>query len=130
MIAAVATWFAGHGCGTVGVDLFKGKLPATPANAAAIMERPGLPPVDVFGGTAWEQPRWRILVRATTYSAARVRAERFYRAALTIMNMPIGDSFYLSVETYPPEHADVDDLARQILEVTVEVKRTLTTPIP
>lgn len=130
MIDAAALWFAAQGCGTVGVDLFKGKLPGTPPNAAAIMERPGLPPVDVFGGTAWEQPRWRILVRATSYAVARARAERFYRAALTIANLPIGGSVYLSVEPLPPAHADLDELLRPILEVTMEVRRTLTTPVP
>lgn len=125
MIVDVADWLAARGCGTVNADLFLGTLPAVPAVAAALQERPGLPPLDDFGATALEQPRWLVLVRDPSYAAARQRAERFYRALLTITNLPIGTAVYTTVRVYPPEQLDIDTLGRHVLGVAVEAQKTL-----
>jgi Bacteriophage minor capsid protein len=69
-----------RGAGTVGVDLFVGQLPPLPANAMAVIEYSGAPPLRVFGATpaqatAQEDARAQVVIRALTHAAARDAAQ-------------------------------------------------------
>src|SRR5574337_2076253 len=86
--------------GTLGTDLFTGTLPDTPDNAVALYEYGGVTPVSTLGpGQAkFERPRVQVLVRATTYSAARSKIESIYKLLHGLANTSLSSVRYLLVE--------------------------------
>lgn len=80
----LATLITGAGQGTLGVDLFKsallGSRPSGVTIFTQIIDTGGTSPVETHDGDVFERLSAQIIVRASTYPAARTRALAIWRA--------------------------------------------------
>ncbi len=72
LLEAIALLVEQNALGTRGIDLFEGKLPASPDNAIAIFEYAGEPQMV---NQPIEFPSLQLLVRNTSYQAGRAKIE-------------------------------------------------------
>lgn len=126
VLADLAGWFEGRGCGTRAVDLFLGFLPPDPDAAAAMLEVGGLPARRAFDGVLWEAPRVQVLVRGGDYAAGRTLAESYHDAALALGNEVLASGArYLQAEPLqPPFHVERDERGRALFSLNLQVWRT------
>jgi Bacteriophage minor capsid protein len=79
VLEAVGDYLAANGHGTLGTDLFLGRMPETPDLCRAVYEYEGAPPVETMGAaaTAVDKPRIQVLCRGgrDDYPAARDEAQ-------------------------------------------------------
>lgn len=73
ILADIGSILQSAGVGTVGTDIFLGKLPATPDNCVAVFEYAGEPPDLHWNG---EYPGLQILVRNKNYDTGRQKIEQ------------------------------------------------------
>jgi hypothetical protein len=94
----IATFLATAGLGTVGADLFKGKLPNDPNACGALYEYGGLPPEGQFGATSFkhESPSVQVVFRGEPhdYEGPRAKAETAYRALTAVETQSLSGTFY------------------------------------
>ena len=89
VLESVGTYLAANGQGTVGTNLFLGRLPTSPDACVAVYEYQGAPPREVFGASAliMARPRIQVVVRGARddYPTARDKtiAIRDLLAAIT-----------------------------------------------
>ena len=84
--------------GTVGTNIFSGKLRATPAEQVALLPYPGAPPEHVCGGgMTISKERVQVLARSTTHAAAEALSWLCAQALSAIANQTIEGSRYRSV---------------------------------
>lgn len=107
-VEQIGYWLETQGCGTVGVDIFSGRLVDAPAQAIGVIEYPGAPGEYVHDriGVNIDKPSAQILVRAASYSEAQALAQVAY-LALDVNNqlitVPPSDSArYLSISPMHP----------------------------
>lgn len=92
----MAAYLEGHGVGTVGTDLFKGKRPDNPDDIMVIYEYPGNVPEyvqDSFTPKA-ERPQLQFLARSKDYETARLNAARMWSAVCGITNADLSGTRY------------------------------------
>jgi hypothetical protein len=95
MIDDIATYLAGQGIGTVGTNLFKGMLPASPDNCVALFEYGGERPDLV--GTYVERPKLNVRVRNTSYSAGRSACGSIIEDLHTVGDTTLSGTRYLYI---------------------------------
>lgn len=83
LLDEIGTYLQTQGVGTLAVDLFLGRMPATPDTAMSVMEYGGLAPVKAMsatpGAAVLEMPSIQVLSRSANYTTARTRAESAYK---------------------------------------------------
>ncbi len=129
----VATYLATNSTRlTVGVNLTKGYMPATPATVTTIFETGGLPPVNQFstGGNfrIFEQPGLMVHSRSTDYQTARLVAEDVFTILDGVANEGIPTStgvHYAGIDAVQsPFDLGQDSNDRHLLSVNFNVIKT------
>lgn len=109
--------------GTVGTDLFAGRLPAGVVNGTVLVMYPGKAPEFVCGGLTLIIPRLQVRVRNTDDATAISKAEQLVLLLGAIVNQTIGGKYYRSV--MPLQSAgllfqDKNDVANYGFNIEVE----------
>lgn len=108
-------------------NLFYSRLPEDPDSAACVYEYVGDKAHTLGGGIAvWEVVRIQVMVRATTYSAARTAIEKVIRALDVVVDATINGTKYMrimSIDTPTQLEPDAKDRVRLVtsFEVTKEL---------
>lgn len=108
MLEDVTTHLQGTSLGTLGTNLFMGRMPDTPNFAIAVFEYGGAPPIDTFrSGTTVRPPtidrgRVQVMVRSTATATASSRAWDIYDTLGSVANQKLvgsssGGTQYLSI---------------------------------
>jgi len=103
--------------GTVGTDVFKSMLPATPDACVALIETGGLAPTRALGtaGIQYERPGVQFLVRGAPndYQTPRTTAQTLFEDLATIEAEDLsGTRYYISENLQEPFPLDVDENRR------------------
>jgi hypothetical protein len=126
----VATFIASACSLTVGTDLFKGKLPDTPDECAAVFEYGGLAPDYTLGQTAAsvEYPRIQFVFRGDPddYSGPRATAETAYRACAAQRGSTLTSTKYQALlPLQPPFLLNRDPKGRVSIAFNVQAMKEL-----
>ena len=117
----LAGYLADQSLGTLGTNLFLGRLPAAPDAAIALRQSGGLPPLESFNSRV-EAPRVQVLIRETSYAACRFWAERLFQSFENIANTPLSGVQYLKCESdTSPAFLEQDNNGRYIFVLNLEV---------
>ena len=113
----LATRIATAISGTVGTDVFKSLLPATPDAAVAVIETGGMAPEKRFGtkGIEWERPAVQVIVRGAPgdYETARTTCQTIFENVAEIETEDLsGTRYYLSEPLQNPFSLDRDEKSR------------------
>jgi len=129
----VATYLAANSTRlTVGVNLTKGYMPATPSTITTLFETGGQSPIHTFstGGVvrAFEQPGIMIHSRSTDYQTARTTIEAAYTILDSVGNRTLPTSsgtWYGSIDAVQaPFDIGQDANDRHLLSVNFAVRKT------
>jgi hypothetical protein len=135
LLDEIAKYLADNSIGTVGTNIFKGHLPATPNTATSIFEEPGSGPSFTFGlAPAYETPHLQIVCRSSEYKAARVKAETIYRLLDGVAGVTLKPAatdtgaLYLRIEPLQvPFGLGNDENARALVSCNYRVMKELST---
>lgn len=110
--------------GTVGTDIFLGRLPETPDNGIAIISYPGSEPLHTFGTDNWAgRPRFQVKVRNTSFAAAETKAGQCV-TALSFVEVVISGTRYLRCSALQdPFQLSHDQNERAVFAVNFEAWR-------
>lgn len=114
----IADYLATQGCGTVSSDIFTGRLPDTPDDCLAVIERPGAPPLmTLTGGSLAElkidRPMIMIRIRSADYSSGRTLAHLAFKALHGLTEVTLGGSLiHLMEALQSPAHLGIDEKQR------------------
>lgn len=116
----IALYLQQQGIGMIGVDIFKGQLPATPDNAIALFEYAG-EPQDLTDANL-EYPGLQVLVRNKSYSAGRQKIEQARSALHGLTEATINNVRYLLIQArQSPEALPRDENGRAIFVVNFRI---------
>lgn len=128
LLDELGSYLQAQALGTLGTDLFTGLLPDSPDAAVAILEYGGVAPVHALGGgnAKWERPRVQVVVRATTYSAARTKIETIYKLLHKLTDTVLTGVRYLVIDAVQsPFFLERDANNRVKLAVNFQVQKEL-----
>lgn len=116
------------GAGTKMVDLFAGPYPPTPVNLAGVTETGGFPADHVMGGGPGgainERPRVQIMVRSTTYAAARNRAQQICSVLDGLSDQTVNGVFYHWAQAIgPPAYVGQDANGHHLFSANFDLLR-------
>jgi hypothetical protein len=129
----VATYLAANSTRlTVGVNLTKGYMPASPASVVTIFETPGLPPINQFSTgdlyRVYEQPSMMIHSRSTDYQTGRLVMEDVFTILDGVANRGLPTSsgvWYAGIDAVQsPFDLGQDSNDRHIMSVNFNVQKT------
>ncbi|TCS80377.1 minor capsid protein [Tepidibacillus fermentans] len=116
----IALYLQQKGIGTIGTDIFKGQLPATPDNAIALFEYAG-EPQDLTDANL-EYPGLQVLVRNKSYSAGRQKIEQVRNTLHGLTETVINNVRYLLIQAkQSPEALPRDESDRAIFVVNFRI---------
>lgn len=99
--------------GTIGMDIFKGQLPATPDNAIALFEYAG-EPQDLTDANL-EYPSLQVMVRNKSYATGRQKIEQIRNTLHGLTETTINNVRYLLIQAkQSPEALPRDENGRAI----------------
>ena len=128
LLDEIGNYLQAQAVGTLGTDLFTGTLPDAPDACTGLMEYGGAAPVHALGGgqAKYERPRLQVVVRATTYTAARTKIETVYKLLQALSNTTLSSVRYLSVEAVAsPAFLERDANNRVKLVVNFQIHKEL-----
>lgn len=128
MLVELGEWLEDQAVGTVGTNLFLGRLPDTPDAATALFEYAGAAPFHTMGPTVvWERPRLQVLCRAADYATARSQAETIYQLLDVVAETTIESVRYHQIEALQsPFLVQRDANDRPVIGCNYEVWRDVT----
>jgi len=116
----IAFYLQQKGIGTIGTDIFKGQLPATPDNAIALFEYAG-EPQDLTDANL-EYPGLQVLVRNKSYASGRQKIEQLKNDLHGITETTINNVRYLLIQAkQSPEALPRDENGRAIFVVNFRI---------
>lgn len=102
-----------HGVGTIGNNLFKGKMPDQPDDCTALFEYAGKPPDLHWDG---EYPGLQVRVRNKNYTAGRAKIEEIKNLLHGLTEQMLGTTRYLLIRAnQSPESIGQDKNGRNEL---------------
>lgn len=121
---------AAHGqtnsLGTVGTDLFKSNLPATPDGATALFQYEGDPTSDSFSGVQSENPRLQIQNRAATRATAEQKAYDWLNLLNLKGNLTVNGKAYRWIKAmHSPAFLKIDENNRFVFVTNYTVKKVI-----
>lgn len=89
---------AAQAVGTFGTTIFIGRMPDEPTAAIAIMGYPGMQPQYVHNQATpgYERPRFQVMARAATWTAADTLIRAAFAALASVRNLTINATRYLA----------------------------------
>lgn len=116
----IALYLQQKGIGTIGTDIFKGQLPATPDNAIALFEYAG-EPQDLTDANL-EYPGLQVLVRNKSYASGRQKIEQLKNDLHGITETTINNVRYLLIQAkQSPFFLERDENGRAIFVVNFRI---------
>jgi hypothetical protein len=101
ILEALGDYLQTNSLGTLGTNIFLGKMPASPDYCICLYEYEGMAPVESFGNTAYdvEMPRIQVVVRGTRddYPTARDGAKTIKDLLANLTNVTISSTKVLRV---------------------------------
>lgn len=128
LLDELSAYLQAQGIGTAGTDLFSGILPDVPDACVSLHEYGGVGPVHTLGGgnAKYERPRVQVVVRATTYSAARTKIETIYKLLDKLANTTLSSVRYLSIDAvHSPAFMERDANNRVKMFVNFQIHKEL-----
>lgn len=119
MLNDIAAQLATAGLGTVGTDIFIGRMPETPDECIAVRQAGGDPPAIEWNG---EYPVVQVHVRSTTINAAEALANDVYLALHKLTNTTINSHLYIYVKanhTPAQTHIDEEDRSHWVMNFSI-----------
>jgi len=117
----IALYLQQQGIGTIGADIFKGQLPATPDNAIALFEYAG-EPQDLHANV--EYPGLQVLVRNKSYDAGRQNIEQVRNTLHGLAETVINGHRYLLIQArQSPESLGRDENGRALFVCNFRVTK-------
>lgn len=106
LLDEIAAYLQAQLVGTVGTDIFKGALPASPDTALAVVETGGFPP-DL--AAAVDHPTFQVMCRSPDYATARNKAQAAYTALHGLTETALSGRRYLLIRAMQsPTYIGVD----------------------
>lgn len=129
LIDELATYLQSKGLGTIGTDIFEGRLMDTPDAQIALIDYAGRPSelTHDIAGIAYERPRVQVLARSSPddYAGARTKANGAYKV-LEFANQTLSGVRYLQVTAlHPPFLLDRDHQERCVFAFNIDVLKEL-----
>jgi hypothetical protein len=128
LLDELSAYLGTQGIGTVGTDIFNGIIPDSPDALVSLIEYGGVSPVHALGGgnAKWERPQVQVVVRATTYSAARTKIETIYKLLHKLTNTALSSVLYLMIEAVQsPFFLRRDESTRVLLACNFQISKEL-----
>ena len=121
ILTDLSAYLVSQTVGTLGVDIFLGKLPSLPNRATSIIQSGGLPPLEDFSNLI-ERPRIQLLIRDSTYATSRMWAEQIYQTMMRIQNISLSSTWYMKCEAdSAPILLERDEHGRPIFVINFEL---------
>jgi len=122
VINDIAIYLQANGIGTIGTDIFLGYQPESPNNSITLYETGGYA-LDLAGFLRY--PTLQIMVRNTSYSAARTKIDSIIALMHRTVNTTINSTRYCSIYTTSDATSlGKDDQNRSLLSVNFELTRS------
>ena len=125
----IASRLVSAGVGVIGSSIFlssKAVIPTGSGPYISLMETGGVAPrrVQNRNGAAVIRPSVQVVVRASTYPAARTKAEDAYRALDGIFNTMLNGTFYVKITArQEPTDTGLDESGRPRLTFNLDAER-------
>ena len=124
----IASYLQAAGVGTVGTDIFVGRMPDTPGACLGLHEYAGAAPSFAHDGEQplFESPRVQVRVRGATYTTGRQMIEAAYNALNRVKNQNVGGVRYMRIAPLQqPFYLQRDGNERPEFVFNVEAKKAL-----
>lgn len=98
----IATALQSASVGTIGTDLFKGRMPETPVACVSLQTYPGRAPqyVEEQSTPGYERPAFQVMVRNSDHATAETKARAAFDALTLIRNVTVGGTRFLAIRPY------------------------------
>jgi hypothetical protein len=126
-ISDITARLAAQGVGTVGTDIFAGRMPDSPDTCVAVSEYGGSAPDYVHNGTTpqFESLRFQVKSRAKGYATAEAKAQAVFTALKPLIATTVlsGTTYKQITPIQSPFPAEYDGQNRTIFVQNFEVKK-------
>lgn len=99
---AIATVLQTAGVGTVGTDLFKGRMPHEPAACTSLQTYPGMPPqyIQEQAAPGYERPAFQLVVRNPDHVTAETKARLAFTTLAAIRNQTASGVRFVAIRPF------------------------------